>query len=104
MLRRFTVHLALVLLFAFTQIGVATHEIRHVTEGAKHSQDDKQNLAEQCDQCLSYAKVANGLTLGSFVIPAACLDVAPTTKTSANFHSPVVTAYFARAPPQKVSA
>jgi len=38
MLQRFAIHLTLALLFAFTQIGVATHEISHITNGSQHSQ------------------------------------------------------------------
>lgn len=103
MLQRFAIHLALVFLFALTQIGVATHEISHVAGTANHSQQDKNTSAEQCEQCLSYAKVANGLALSAFVIPAITSDFAATSNHYASFQSYPSTAYAARAPPQIIS-
>ncbi|PKO47227.1 MAG: hypothetical protein CVU29_03465 [Betaproteobacteria bacterium HGW-Betaproteobacteria-22] len=103
MLQRFVIHIALVLLFAFTQMGVATHEIRHVTEGAKHGQQDQHNIAEKCEQCLNYAKVANGLTLSAFVIPSPCANIALAHQKHVETCSQAITAYSARAPPQKIS-
>jgi hypothetical protein len=41
MLKRYAVHFALIVLFAFTQIGLAAHEINHANEFKQHSQQDK---------------------------------------------------------------
>lgn len=41
MLQRFAIRFALIFLFAFTQIGVVTHEISHLNDFTKHSQQDK---------------------------------------------------------------
>ena len=108
MLQRYVIHLALIFLFAFTQVGVAAHEISHLNNKHQHSQSDPQSQskhtsAEQCSQCISYAKVASGLALADFIIPeiAAGTTVAPTY-----FFSPLTrttTAYTARAPPQTAS-
>lgn len=103
MLQRFAIHLALVLLFAFTQIGVATHEISHVLGAEKHSQQDKNTTAEQCEQCLGYAKVASGLALSAFVIPAITSDFKTASSHYFSFQSYPATAYVARAPPQITS-
>lgn len=103
MLQRFAVHLAFIFLFAFAQIGVVTHEISHVIGTEKHSQQDKNTVAEQCEQCISYAKVASGLQVSAFVIP----EIASETSLGSTYHSDVqaftLAAYAARAPPQITS-
>jgi len=108
MLQRHLIHFALVFLFAFTQMGVATHEIGHLTDTSQHSQQDptsqsKQAAAEQCAQCISYAKVASGLQLSAFEIPL--ISAAQTTFISefSSFRSSFTSAYSARAPPQIIS-
>jgi hypothetical protein len=108
MLQRFAIHLALVFLFAFTQMGVATHEISHFADTVKHSQQDqkaqdKHTPAEQCEQCISYAKVASGLQLPAFVIPAITAGLTVTTSHYFSCQSNLSTAYAARAPPQITS-
>jgi len=108
MLQRLAIHITLVFLFAFTQMGVATHEISHLTNGAKHSQQDhksqsKHTSAEQCEQCLSYAKVASGLRLSAFVMPAITAGSTQTANDFFRVQSYPTTAYTARAPPQKPS-
>ena len=108
MLQRYVIHFALVFLFAFTQMGVATHEISHLTDANQHTRQDsksqpKHSAAEQCSQCISYAKVASGLALADFVIPEIDAGITP---VPAYFFSPftsTTTAYTARAPPQTVS-
>ena len=108
MLQRYVIHLALIFLFAFTQVGVAAHEISHLNNKHQHSQSDPQSQskntpAEQCSQCISYAKVANGLALAEFVIPE--IDSGITSRPTYFFKqfSPTSTAYTARAPPQITS-
>lgn len=103
MLQRFIIHFALICLFAFTQMGVATHEISHLTDAGKHSQQDKNSAKEQCGQCISYAKVANGLALPAFIIPVFSADFTATTSYFVSFQSYLNTAYAARAPPQITS-
>lgn len=108
MLQRLTIHIALVLLFAFTQMGVATHEISHLTNSTKHSQQDqktqsKHTPSEPCAQCISYAKVASGLQLPAFVVPTITADStqAPQVYFNAQFYP--TAAYTARGPPQRIS-
>ena len=108
MLQRYVIHFALVLLFAFTQIGVATHEISHLSDTKQHSQQNsknpsKQSAAEQCEQCLNYAKVASGLELPVFEIPAIGTNSVAISDQNFNFQSTVTCAYAARAPPQIIS-
>jgi hypothetical protein len=102
------VHFALIFLFAFTQMGVATHEISHLTDANQHSQQDpksqsKQAAAEQCSQCISYAKVASGLQLSAFEIPVISADLTAVTGYFLSFQSAFSSAYVARAPPQIIS-
>jgi hypothetical protein len=108
MLQRYVIHLALIFLFAFTQMGVATHEISHLTDASQHSQQDpksqsKQTAAEQCAQCINYAKVASGLELSAFKIPVISADPIAVTTHLLSFESTFTSAYAARAPPQIIS-
>lgn len=108
MLQRYIVNFALIFLFAFTQIGVVTHEISHVTDAASHSQQEqkspvKHTAAEQCEQCIHYAKVANGLALSDFTVPVIGPDAVATVSYSTNFQSRFSCAYSARGPPQITS-
>jgi len=108
MLQRYVIHLALIFLFAFAQMGVATHEISHLTDASQHSQQDsksqsKHTTAEQCEQCINYAKVANGLQLSVFAIPVISADSTATVNHFSNFQSHSSSAYSARAPPQIAS-
>lgn len=108
MLQRYVIHFALVFLFAFTQMGVATHEISHLTDASQHSQQDpksqsKHTTAEQCEQCISYAKVANGLQLSAFEIPVISANSTAIVNHFSNFKSLTSSAYSARAPPQIAS-
>lgn len=108
MLQRYMIHFALVFLFAFTQMGVATHEISHLTDKNQHSQQDpksqsKHTTAEQCEQCISYAKVANGLALSAIEIPVIHADLTALDEHFSSFQSGFTSAYTARAPPQIIS-
>lgn len=108
MLQRYVIHFALIFLFAFTQIGVVTHEISHVTDAASHSQQEqkspvKHTAAEQCEQCIHYAKVANGLALSDFTVPVIGPDAVATVSYSTNSQSRFSCAYSARGPPQITS-
>lgn len=108
MLKKYVIHFALVFLFAFTQMGVATHEISHISDKSQHSQQDpksqaKQSVAEQCAQCLHYAKVASGLALSAFEIPVIGNHPVGICGHIPDFQSATVSAYSARAPPQSIS-
>lgn len=108
MLQRYMIHFVLILLFAFAQMGVATHEISHLADANQHSQQDpksqsKHTSAEQCEQCINFAKVANGLQLSAFVIPTINSDAITAVSHFSNFTSHFSSAYSARAPPQITS-
>lgn len=108
MLQRYVIHFALIFLFAFTQIGVAAHEISHLTDAKAHTQQDqksssKHTAAEQCEQCIHYAKVANALHISGFAIPAISSDAIITDSHSTDVQSRFSSAYRARAPPQITS-
>lgn len=108
MLQRLFIHLTLALLFAFTQIGVATHEISHFTDNAKHSQSDessqqKSTVAEQCAQCISYAKIASGILPTALVITISQTTLSETLSQHTLFQPYSSSPYAARAPPQITS-
>lgn len=104
MLKRYAVHFALIVLFAFTQIGLTTHEISHVNELSQHSQQQhKKAASEPCAQCLSYAQVAHGFTSASYSLTAISAGFAQHTKHYSKPASALARAYAARAPPQKIS-
>jgi hypothetical protein len=99
MFKRFSIHLALIFLFAFAQIGAVTHEISHAEDFAKHSKQDKSTHSEQCEQCISFAKIAGGLVTQSFVLPILQASFIADTPLSTQHSSQRHTAYAARAPP-----
>lgn len=100
MLRRVMVHLSLVILFAFTQMGVATHEISHFSDSSQQSQHDQTSPNHQCAQCLVFAELAVGLISTAFllVLPNAVFATATPEKTHAHHLAPYF--YSSRAPPQ----
>ncbi|MDO9151790.1 MAG: hypothetical protein Q7U33_10465 [Methylotenera sp.] len=108
MLQRLFIHLTLILVFAFTQIGVATHEISHITDSTKHSQNDensqqKNTAAEQCAQCISYAKIASGLLSAILTAQINQTNLASTLSQHIPFQQYSSSPYAARAPPQITS-
>ena len=104
MFKRLSIHVALVFLFAFAQIGAVTHEISHFEDlvkhnQAKHSQQDQNTHSEQCEKCISFAKIAGGLVTQGFVLPALQASFIGSTQLSTQPSSQLHTAYAARAPP-----
>lgn len=99
MLRHFFIHLSLVLVFAFAQISVVTHEISHLTHGSQHTQPDKNAASEACGQCIAYAQAANGVPAQTFVIPSGQAQFQLATAYVAHLASVLTPAYSARAPP-----
>jgi hypothetical protein len=99
MLQRLVIHLSLILLFAFTQIGVATHEISHLADGNTQHQQDQNNHQNQCEQCLSYGHAAV-----ADITPVFTFDFTPaeqifTASVLASSFSAATSFYSARAPP-----
>lgn len=103
MLQRFALNLALIFLFAFTQVGISTHEISHLNDVAKHTQQDKKAPAEQCEKCISYSQVASALQSPSFTLPSFEGQFEAISSYYFTSQSPLRTAYAARAPPQTIS-
>ncbi len=100
MLQRLSLHFLLIFLFAFTQIGAATHEISHYSDAVKQHQQDKNTPAEQCEQCVAYAQLASGLQSQPFVLPFFDGHFASAAYYFFNDSTSPLTAYAARAPPQ----
>jgi len=103
MLKRYAVHFALIVLFAFTQIGLAAHEISHANAFKQHSQQDKKTANEPCAQCISYAQVAGAIVPDGMVL--AQFDASFSLLIPQHVHTlnNAISAYAARAPPQKTS-
>jgi hypothetical protein len=104
MFKRFSIHLALIFVFAFAQIGAVTHGISHVNDGAEHSQhapnkQDTNTHSEQCDQCISFAKIAGGLAAQSFEFPIIRASFIGSSQLQTLASSQLFSAYAARAPP-----
>lgn len=103
MLHKWITHIALVLLFAITQIGATTHEISHLSNAAQQTQPDQHTSPDQCSQCLAYAQSAGGTLVQTFTAPliqahnvfsVALIFLASSTLSST---------YRARAPPVTLS-
>ena len=99
MLQRIFIHLSFILLFAFTQMGVVTHEISHLTKPAQQTQPDKNSAAETCGQCIAYAQTASGVPAQTFVIPQSLAQFQLATAYVAQLESVLTSPYSARAPP-----
>lgn len=101
MLQRTFIHVCLILLFAFTQMGVATHEISHFTD--EQQQQDKNHQQSQCEQCLVLSHAASAPLAYSFVFASTPLEQLYFAELSASAFSRTATLYSARAPPSHSS-
>ena len=102
MFSRVFIQLGLVLIFAFTQIGVLTHEISHInelTEQSDHSNPDKNKAKEQCGQCIGSAQVTSSLPTQAFEFHLNQAQYQLTKPYVAYLASVLVASYSARAPP-----
>ena len=102
MLQRFFIHFSLVILFAFTQIGVATHEISHLSDFTQQNQQtkqDKQAPNHQCEQCVSHADVESALAASTSILELNQCFSASVSDTYFSFFNLPHRAYSARAPP-----
>jgi hypothetical protein len=102
MFSRVFIQLGLVLIFAFTQIGVLTHEISHInelTEQSDHSNPDKNTAKEQCGQCIGSAQVTSSLPTQAFEFHLNQAQYQLTKPYVAYLASVLVSSYSARAPP-----
>lgn len=100
MLHRVFVHLSLVVLFAFTQMGIATHEISHFADLTQQTQQDKNTPNHQCEQCISHAGIDNGLSSQAYVFVLQQAVSIAVISLKANFLNTTSQHYAARAPPQ----
>ena len=111
MLHKFFIHFSLIILFAFTQMGVATHEISHLSDynqqnkqqnqqSNPQSGQDKQAPNHQCQQCISHADIESALAASAILLVFnQSLSVFVSDSRSSFFSHPN-RAYSARAPPQ----
>ena len=99
MLQRVFIHLSLILLFAFTQIGVATHEISHLTSGTQQHHQDQNKSERQCEQCLSYSHAAVADLAPTFTFSVAPAEHIFTASVFTSTLSANPSFYSARAPP-----
>ena len=99
MLQRVFIHLSLILLFAFTQMGVATHAISHFADSHEHHQQEQNHHENQCGQCigLNHISDANTATLFNFTLGSADHIFSTCIVASANTKTPLL--YTARSPP-----
>lgn len=107
MLHKFFIHFSLVILFAFTQMGVATHEISHLSDynqqnqhSNQQSKQDKQAPNHQCQQCISHADVESALAASAILLVFNQSLSAPVSDSHSSFFNLLNRAYSARAPPQ----
>jgi hypothetical protein len=99
MLRRITLLYVLLALFAFTQIGMVTHEISHIQTTTQHT-PDKHSSSDKCPQCLAYALMASGgAPTSAFVIHLDHAQFQLSTVYTAHLTSVLTAPYSARAPP-----
>jgi len=99
MLKRYCLNFILVVLFAFTQMGVISHEISHFKQLTHQNKTDKNTTSEQCGQCIAYAQLANTAPANVFIIPIIEAEFHFATAHVANLTTRLSAPYSARAPP-----
>ena len=108
MLQRIFVHLSLVLLFAFTQMGVVTHEISHFNNSEQQqnqpSQPDKNTAHSQCEKCISYSTIGGAVAASPFSVALTVAQHVIVISTPTSFQSTSTLAFRARAPPSSSQA
>lgn len=80
-------------------MGIATHEISHLSHATQQTQPDKNTTTEQCGQCIGYAQSAGGMVSSNFDIPHSIAQFHLATATLAQLASLLSAPYSARAPP-----
>jgi len=107
MLHKFFIHFSLVILFAFTQMGVATHEISHLSDFTQKNQQPNQQSKQhkqapnhQCEQCISHADVESAIVANAVLLAFSQSLSASVSSSYFSFFSLPNRAYSARAPPQ----
>lgn len=104
MLQRAIVHFSLILLFAFTQMGVATHEISHLTDNNQSHQQDKNSHESQCGQCLAYSHAATADVSNPYVFDVSAVVQVYTLGAFTSTTLTTSSVYSARAPPHASQA
>ena len=99
MLHRMTLSLWLIVLFAFTQVGAVSHEIRHYNAPSQQTHQDQHTAPDQCSQCITVAHAASGVLVTAVVIPSNLADFQLISAYAVQAVSVLGTIYNARAPP-----
>ena len=99
MLQRFFIHLSLIFLFAFVQLGAVTHEYSHTHTQSQQSQPDKNSAAGHCAQCIAYAQTATGIQSSTFNLSPTIAHFALISSESKSYSLALSAHYHARAPP-----
>lgn len=105
-MNRIFIHLSLIVLFAFTQIGGAVHAVSHYAEQHEQEQhqQDQDSHQEQCGQCLTYNHIADADLTHELWFASSPLEQIFAHDVSASHISPTVRFYGARAPPTSLQA
>lgn len=104
MTRRFLVHFCLILLFAFTQAEVITHEISHLSDSTQQSQQDKKTPHHQCERCIGFSNAAASGLSSYFVFSVTPVANSYLSLSSQDFTILAIFPYQARAPPHSLTA
>lgn len=100
MLKRFYIYVLFSMLFAVTQIGMAAHEISHLTDLASQTQTNhKHTGGEPCTLCLGLSLIAGAVPSAVFACPLADNAQNVDHFLTQSFVQPFDRVYAARAPP-----
>lgn len=97
MLRRAFLVLTLALLFGLGQQGAVMHALTHLADVQEQQPDKKHNAP--CEQCVTYAKLANAVPSAAFTAPALPVSHGSLVEVHASTQPLHLFAYPARAPP-----
>ena len=104
MLDRILIHLSLIVVFAFTQIGMTAHQISHYADHQEQHQQDKNSHEEQCGQCITYSHIADATVAHDFWLSITTADPVFSADTATPHFSLKSRFYGARAPPFSLQA
>lgn len=100
-------HLALVILFAFAQIGIATHSVEHIGvqlseshDSSSHSDSPEQHTSGfQCPQCIAQSHADVATIQSDFILQLANAQHVFLDNQAASQTASASEYFFARAPP-----
>lgn len=98
-MQRLFIHFSLIVLFAFTQIGMTAHQISHYADHQEQHHQDPSSHEDQCGQCITYNHLADADIAHTFWLDSTQTKPVFSSVASASHYASTLSYYAARAPP-----